>query len=69
MLEKATRLGLEVAIWAPGDGYVRYRFTLAVPGEQPPPYDASDGIFTALGVCEAEAFLSGFAAARQVRQC
>ncbi len=59
--EYATKLGLYVDDWAPGDGVRRIRiFTHASD------YFAGDGIYTALGTAEAETFLRGYAAANHV---
>lgn len=65
--------GLVVRIHAPGDGATRYRFFRhsdvvreGRPGFQL--YDGpAEGIFTALGIAEAETWLRGFSAGRDSR--
>jgi hypothetical protein len=51
----ASRVGLFIDSYSPGDGVTRYRFFL-----QPTDYFAGDGIYTALGKKEAETFVNGF---------
>jgi hypothetical protein len=58
MLElQARELGLQVRTYSPGDGVTRYRF-IKSKGRQS--YFQNDGIYTALGISEAETFLSGY---------
>jgi hypothetical protein len=57
LAESARRLGLTVSEWSPGDGVTRYRF-FDKPGNS---YFGPDtGIYTALGISEAETFLAGY---------
>jgi hypothetical protein len=56
--DKAARLGLHVATWAPGDGRTRYRFAHA-----PLDYDDGTYITTLCGRGEANVWLNGYAAA------
>lgn len=53
----ARHQGLSVAVWSPGDGVSRYRF---FKGVKPRSYYSGDGIFTALGISEAQVFLTGY---------
>ena len=56
------QLGLFVAEWSPGDGVTRYRFF----DRQGNSYFGPDnGIYTALGLKEANTWLTGFAAGRR----
>ncbi len=55
----AKRLGLYVATYSPGDGVTRYRFIKSRKGK-PVSYFAHDGVYTALGISEAETFLAGY---------
>lgn len=50
----AQGVGLYVSTYSPGDGVTRYRFTF-----EDVDYFATDGIYTALGIAEAEAFVLG----------
>jgi len=55
----ANLAGLSVGEWAPGDGATRYRFELTrTPGAGN--YNATDGIYTALGLAEARTFVKGW---------
>jgi hypothetical protein len=59
LLESAAKShGLSVHAWSPGDGLTRYRF-----GETPNTIDyfQHGGLFTALGIREAEIYLAGYA--------
>ena len=56
---EAKRLGLYVATYGPGDGVTRYRFIKSRLGK-PVSYFAENGIYTALGISEAETFLAGY---------
>jgi len=61
MIQYAEReCSLVVAMWSPGDGVTRYRFQAPGPGAGS--YDADHGVYTALGLSEAWAFLRGFRA-------
>lgn len=53
--------GLRVATWSPGDGTTRYRFFKS---KRLVSYFEHDGLFTALGILEAEAWLAGYGAKR-----
>ena len=57
--ELAALEGLHAATWSPGDGLTRYRFQTEDWG-----YNASDGLFTALGRREAIVFLRGVRAGK-----
>lgn len=57
---KAEQLGLKVFTWSPGDGTTRYRFSAGTSES----YHHEDGLFTALGLHEAEVFLKGYALGR-----
>jgi hypothetical protein len=56
MLRIAELGGLTVGQWAPGDGQTRYRFF--TDGDSC--YDHARGIYTALGVAEASAYVRGY---------
>lgn len=59
VIHKAEDAGLKVGTWSPGDNVTRYRFEYAtVPGAGD--YDATDGIYTALGLAEARTFVKGY---------
>lgn len=59
VIHKAKTAGLLIGTWSPGDNVMRYRFEHAtVPGAGD--YDATDGIFTALGLNEARIFVAGY---------
>jgi hypothetical protein len=63
LLERCIRAGLAVGQWSPGDGITRYRFfpKRFPPGGSPEvDYHEGEGIFTALGIAEAEIFLRGY---------
>ena len=49
----ARRVGLYVAVYSPGDGVSRFRF---FKGVKPRSFFTADGIYTALGISEAETF-------------
>ena len=53
----AERLGLFVRTWSPGDGITRYRFFTNAKNSYHGP---DNGIYTALGIKEAETFLAGY---------
>jgi hypothetical protein len=53
--------GLHVAAYSPGDGTTRYRFFKS---KRPVSYFEGDGVYTALGILEAEAWLAGYGARR-----
>ena len=53
--EEARRHGLWLRKYSPGDGVTRYRFM-----RKNVSYFADDGIFTALGISQAETWLSGY---------
>lgn len=59
LAREAAERGLVVRTWSPGDGVTRYRFFEAphAPGQSY--YGPANGIFTALGLKEAYAFLHG----------
>ena len=50
--------GVTVETWSPGDGQTRYRFFRGAPSKQTY-FGPDNGIYTALGFKEAEAFASG----------
>lgn len=57
----AAKLGLDVATWNPGDGITRYRFQVKdTTSLLPPSYHKDDGIYTALGIKQAEVWLEGY---------
>ena len=56
---KASQVGLHVDTYSPGDNLTRYRF-FHIQDDHRPDYFAGDGIYTALGIKEAEVFLSGY---------
>jgi hypothetical protein len=56
---EAARHNLYVGVYSPGDGVSRYRFIRSRNGK-PVSYFSDDGIFTALGIGEAETWLSGY---------
>jgi len=56
---EAARHDLYVGTYSPGDGITRYRFFKS-PGGRPVPYFSQDGLYTALGLKQAEAWLSGY---------
>lgn len=53
--EEARRHGLWLRKYSPGDGVTRYRFM-----RKNVSYFADDGIFTALGIGQAETWLAGY---------
>lgn len=57
-LDKLLPKGYTVETWAPGDGAKRYRFFHNAPADQTY-HGPRDGIFTALGMKEAEAYAKG----------
>ena len=59
--EASQRVGLYVAAYGPGDGVTRYRFFKS---RKPVSYFIGDGIYTALGIAEAETFVKGRASRR-----
>jgi hypothetical protein len=58
--QDAARAGLEVHTYSPGDGTTRYRFFEIVPGLRQDYFGPRNGITTALGLKEAEAFIAGY---------
>ena len=56
---EAARLNLYVGTYSPGDGLTRYRFFRSR-GGKPISYFSQDGVYTALGIKEAETWLSGY---------
>jgi hypothetical protein len=57
----ADKVGLSIDTWSPGDGLTRYRF---FPQQDCPDYFGSSGrLYTALGIKEAETWLSGYTSA------
>lgn len=59
--EEAAERGMTVETWSPGDGVTRYRFFDIKPGSEADKeqtyYGPKDGVYTALGLKEAYAFL------------
>jgi len=53
----AREMGLYVGIYSPGDGVTRYRFFKS---KKPVSYFQMTGLYTALGLSEAEAWLAGY---------
>lgn len=60
---EAARRNLYVATYSPGDGVTRYRF-IRSRGGKPVSYFADNGIYTALGIGQAETWLSGYSRRR-----
>lgn len=58
--ESAKSLGIRVHTYSPGDGVTRYRFFRY--WSDVDSYFSGPGIYTALGIREAETFLDGFSA-------
>lgn len=57
----ASALGLYVCTYSPGDGVTRYRFFQLENGERHSSYfGPENGIYTALGLKEANTFLAGY---------
>jgi hypothetical protein len=56
---EAARNNLYVGTYSPGDGLTRYRFFRSR-GGKPISYFSQDGVYTALGIKEAETWLSGY---------
>lgn len=57
-LERSAReSGLYVATYSPGDGVTRYRF---IKSRKPVSYFQQNGLYTALGLSEAETWLGGY---------
>ena len=54
-LRKSLPVGWGVDTWSPGDGVTRYRFF----DREPHGYFAGRGVYTALGIKEAETFVAG----------
>jgi hypothetical protein len=61
--DSCERAGLKVDTYSPGDGATRYRFFLAN-DPQGADYFGGRGVFTALGLREAFAFVNGALAVR-----
>ena len=61
--DSCERAGLKVDTWSPGDGVTRYRF-FAAGDPLGSDYFGGRGIFTALGLKEAFAFVNGALAVR-----
>jgi len=57
LMRLAKEAGLHVATYSPGDGVTRYRFFKS---KKPVSYFQQTGLYTALGLLEAEAWLSGY---------
>ena len=59
--EEAHRVGLFVRAYSPGDGVTRYRFFLGDRSEETRQtyFGPDNGVFTALGLKEARAFIAG----------
>lgn len=55
--KEAEEIGLQVRTHSPGDGVTRYCF---IESKSYQSYFQDDGIYTALGISEAETFLSGY---------
>ena len=55
----AAKLNLYVGAYSPGDGMTRYRF-FESRGGKPISYFQQEGIYTALGIGQAETWLSGY---------
>ena len=53
----AREVGLYVGIYSPGDGVTRYRFFKS---KKPVSYFTGSGLYTALGLAEAETWLAGY---------
>jgi hypothetical protein len=60
--EDTKKAGLYLATYSPGDGVTRYRF-FNKPGSNY--FGPRDGIYTALGIKEAEIFLAGYVQAKK----
>ena len=56
---EAAKQGLYVGTYSPGDGITRYRFFKS-PHGRPVSYFSQDGLYTALGLKQAEAWLAGY---------
>jgi hypothetical protein len=63
LLDRSREAFLSVATYAPGDGAVRYRF-FPLTDEQPD-YFSDGGIYTTLGIREAETWLAGWVACQK----
>ena len=61
--EEAKVAGLYVCTYSPGDGLTRYRF-FDKPGNSY--FGPANGIYTALGLKEAQTYLAGYARARSL---
>jgi hypothetical protein len=61
--DRAQRQGLRILTWAPGDGVTRYRFRAE--SDRAGYFGQDDGLGTAFGLREAEAWLDGYIAARR----
>lgn len=57
-LQKYLPVGYSIHTYAPGDGVTRYRFFHNAPPNQSY-FGPANGIFTALGIKEAESFAAG----------
>jgi len=57
LMRMASESGLYVATWSPGDGATRYRF---FKNKKPVSFFRQSGLYTALGLSEAETWLSGY---------
>ena len=57
LAELAKRAGLNVRTYSPGDGVTRYRFFYA--SDDSTYFGPSNGLFTALGIKEAMAYVQG----------
>ena len=57
LAQEAVRAGLYVRTYSPGDGLTRYRFFKKKGNSY---FGPDNGIYTALGIKEAETWLSGY---------
>ena len=57
--QEAAQYNLYVGTYSPHDGVTRYRFFRSR-GGKPVSYFSQDGIYTALGIGQAETWLSGY---------
>lgn len=60
---RAKQVGIYLSYWAPGDGVKRIRFNT-----RDVDYDYCDGLYTALGIKEAETWLAGYIACKFERK-
>jgi len=63
--QAASEVGLHIGTYSPGDGVTRYRFFVTEAGQPLNSYfGPRNGIYTALGLKEAWAFLAGYTKAK-----